>query len=154
MLAALAYQESELDHNKKSRVGAVGIMQLMPATAADPNVAIPDIKPLENNIHAGSKYLRFLKDRYFDDPAIDDVNRTLLAFASYNAGPARIRGLRDRAAKKGLDPNVWFDNVEVVAAEQIGHETVGYVSSIYKYYVAYRLYVDRLDVRQSLGIQE
>lgn len=154
MLAALGYQESGLDHSKKSSVGAVGIMQLMPTTAADPNVGIPDIKSLENNIHAGSKYLRFLKDRYFNDPGIDDVNRTLLAFASYNAGPARIKGLRDKAAKKGLNPNIWFDNVEVVAAKEIGHETVGYVSNIYKYYVAYRLYVDRLDVRESLGIKE
>lgn len=154
MLAALGYQESGLDHSKKSSVGAVGIMQLMPTTAADPNVDIPDIKQLEHNIHAGTKYLRFLKDRYFNDPEIDDVNRTLLAFASYNAGPARIKGLRDRASKKGLNPNVWFDNVEVVAAKEIGHETVGYVSNIYKYYVAYRLYVDRLDVRESLGIEE
>lgn len=154
MLAALGYQESGLDHSKKSSVGAVGIMQLMPATAADPNVGIPDIKSLKNNIHAGSKYLKFIKDRYYNDPEIDDVNRTLLAFASYNAGPARIKGLRDSASEKGFNPNVWFDNVEVIAANQIGHETVSYVRNIYKYYVAYRLYVDRLDVRQSLGIEE
>ena len=154
MLAALGYQESGLDHSKRSKVGAIGIMQLMPATASDPNVGIKDIKKLENNVHAGTKYLRFLKDRYFNAPEIDDVNRTLLAFASYNAGPTRITKLRKEAEKKGLDPNVWFDNVEVIAAKRIGHETVSYVSNIYKYYIAYRLYVDRLDVRESLGIKE
>ena len=154
MLAALGYQESALDHSKRSDAGAIGVMQMMPATAADPNVDIKDISKVNNNVHAGTKYLRFLKDRYFNAPEIDDVNRTLLAFASYNAGPARISKLREEAKQKGLDPNVWFDNVEVVAAKDIGRETVSYVSNIYKYYVAYRLYVDRREVRESLGIKE
>ncbi|MDJ0958741.1 MAG: lytic transglycosylase F [Arenicellales bacterium] len=154
MLVAMGYQESGLDHSKRSKAGAIGIMQMMPATASDPNVAIKDITKLSNNVHAGTKYLRFLKDRYFNVPEIDDVNRTLLAFASYNAGPARINKLREEAKQKGLDPNVWFDNVEVVAAKRIGRETVSYVGNIYKYYVAYRLYVDRLDVRETLGIKE
>ena len=154
MLVAMGYQESGLDHSKRSKAGAIGIMQMMPATATDPNVGIKDITKLKNNVHAGTKYLRFLKDRYFNAAEIDDVNRTLLAFASYNAGPARISKLREEAKKKGLDPNAWFDNVEVVAAKRIGRETVGYVGNIYKYYVAYRLYVDRLDVREALGITE
>ena len=116
MLAALGYQESGLDQSKRSAAGAVGVMQLLPTTAADPNVGIPEIDVLENNIHAGAKYLRFLKDRYFSGDDIDDVNQTLLAFASYNAGPARISGLREEAKAKGLDPDVWFDNVEVIAS--------------------------------------
>ena len=118
MLVAMGYQESGLDQSKRSKAGAIGIMQMMPATASDPNVAIKDITKLGNNVHAGTKYLRFLKDRYFNAAEIDDVNRTLLAFASYNAGPARINKLREKAKQKGLDPNVWFDNVEVVAAKQ------------------------------------
>ena len=154
MLAALAYQESGLDHSKRSSAGAVGIMQMLPSTAADPNVGISKIQILENNIHAGTKYLRFLKDRYFSGGDLDDVNKTLFAFASYNAGPARIRGLREEAASRGLDPNVWFDNVEVIAARRIGAETVNYVSNIYKYYVAYRLYSEQLDTRESLGIED
>jgi membrane-bound lytic murein transglycosylase MltF len=154
MLAAMGYQESGLDHSTRSSAGAVGIMQLLPSTAADSNVGISEIHILENNIHAGTKYLRFLKDRYFGDDEIDDVDRTLLTFASYNAGPARISGLRKEAATKGLDPNVWFDNVEVIAASRIGAETVNYVSNIYKYYVAYRLYSEQLDTRESLGIED
>lgn len=139
MMAALAYQESQLDHSKRSHAGAIGIMQMLPSTAADKNVGIPDIEVLENNIHAGVKYLRFLRDRYFSDPAIDPLNQNLFAFAAYNAGPARIRQLRAEAETMGLDPNVWFGNVEIVAAKRIGRETVQYVGNIYKYYLAYRL---------------
>ena len=139
MMVALAFQESQLDHSSISHVGAVGIMQILPSTAADKNVDIPDIKELENNIHAGIKYLRFLRDRYFSDPAIDPLNQNLLAFAAYNAGPARVSRLRKQTAKAGFDANVWFGNVEILAAKKIGRETVQYVSNIYKYYIAYRL---------------
>jgi membrane-bound lytic murein transglycosylase MltF len=139
MMVALAFQESQLDHSSVSHVGAVGIMQMLPSTAADKNVDIPDIKELENNIHAGIKYLRFLRDRYFSDPAIDPLNQNLLAFAAYNAGPARVSRLRKQTAKAGFDANVWFGNVEILAAKKIGRETVQYVSNIYKYYIAYRL---------------
>ncbi len=149
MICALAYQESQLDHSKRSHAGAIGIMQLLPSTARDPNVNIPDIKVLEKNIHAGNKYLRFLHDRYFNDSSIDRLNQMLFTFASYNAGPGEVRRLRKEAAQMGLDPNVWFGNVEVVAAKQIGRETVQYVSNIYKYYIAYRLIVDHLDIKNK-----
>ncbi len=149
MIAALAYQESRLDHSRKSPAGAVGIMQLLPSTARDPNVGIEDIGDIENNIHAGTKYLRFLRDRYFSDPQIEPLDRMLLGFAAYNAGPAKVIRLRKEAAKAGLDPNRWFANVEVIAAKRIGRETVQYVSNIYKYYVAYRSIVDHLDTKQQ-----
>lgn len=139
MLMALAYQESTLDQAKKSAVGAVGVMQILPSTAQDKNVAVDGIEEIEPNVHAGTKYIRFMVDRYFDDPELDDLNRGLLAFASYNAGPAKISRLRKEAAEVGLDPNVWFKNVEVIAAKRIGRETVQYVSNIFKYYTAYRL---------------
>lgn len=145
MTGALAYQESQLDHAKRSKVGAVGIMQLLPTTAADKNVGIPDIKELEKNIHAGHKYLRFLKDRYFSDPEIDELNRNLFTFASYNAGPAKVAQLRQEAEKQGLDSNVWFQNVEVIAAKRIGRETVQYVSNIYKYYISYKLAMNKVE---------
>ena len=139
LAAAQGYQESQLDQSKRSEAGAVGVMQLLPTTAADSNVAIPDISSADNNIHAGIKYLNFLRERYFSDPEIDQMNRTLLALAAYNAGPARMRGLRATAAAEGYDPNLWFDNVEIVAAREIGSETVKYVANIYKYYLSYRL---------------
>jgi membrane-bound lytic murein transglycosylase MltF len=137
MLLALAYQESGLDQSVESHVGAQGIMQLMPTTAADPNVGIPDISTMENNVHAGTKYLRFLLDRYFADEPLDELNEHFFAFAAYNAGPARVARLRAEAEELGLDPNLWFRNVEQVAARRIGRETVQYVSNIYKFYLAY-----------------
>jgi membrane-bound lytic murein transglycosylase MltF len=114
-------------------------MQVMPATARDMNVG--DIRQLEPNIHAGVKYMRWIVDNYFKDEAMDRLNMGLFAIASYNAGPGRIRQLRAEAAKRDLDPNVWFGNVEQIASERIGRETVTYVSNIYKYYVAYRLVI-------------
>ncbi len=148
MLAAQGYQESRLDQSVRSSVGAIGVMQLLPSTAADPNVGIPNIEELEDNIHAGAKYMRFLRDRYFTDPELDDLNATLLSFAAYNGGPNRIARLRRETAELGLDPNVWFRNVENVAAKRIGRETVQYVSNIYKYYIAYRLIADTIELRR------
>lgn len=137
-VAALAYQESGLNQNARSPRGAVGIMQLLPATAAGAGIGIPDIDSMENNIHAGVKYLAYLRDTFFDDPDILPEHRTDFAIAAYNAGPTRINRLRRQAAADGLDPNQWFFNVEHVARRVIGRETVHYVSNIYIYYVAYR----------------
>ncbi len=153
MVAAQGYQESRLDQSARSAAGAIGVMQLLPSTAADPNVGIPDIEMLDNNIHAGVKYLRFIRDRYFADEAIDEVNRGLLSLAAYNAGPNRIVRLRRQTEEAGLDPNVWFGNVEVVAAREVGREPVQYVSNIYKYYIAYRLIADRLSLSAADGQQ-
>jgi membrane-bound lytic murein transglycosylase MltF len=137
MMAAQGYQESRLDQNAKSSSGAVGIMQLMPDTGKEQKVG--DIRKLEPNIHAGVKYMRFIRDSYFESEPMDDQNKELFTFAAYNAGPGRIRELRKEAAARGLNPNVWFGNVERIASERIGRETVTYVSNIYKYYVAYTL---------------
>ena len=147
MMAAQGYQESRLDQGAKSQVGAVGVMQLMPATGQEQKVG--DITQLEPNIHAGVKYMRFVRNEFFEDQPMDDLNKGLFTFASYNAGPGRIRQLRREAEKRGLDPNVWFGNVERIASERIGRETVTYVSNIYKYYVAYRLLVDERDRREA-----
>ena len=149
LVAALAYQESRIDQSKRSPAGAVGVMQILPSTAADPNVNIPDIEKLENNIHAGIKYLRFLNNRYFEKEPMDDKNKILFSFASYNAGPAKITRLRTEARKAGLDPNIWFRNVEIIAARRIGRETVQYVSNIYKYFTAYRLIINKLNLKEE-----
>jgi membrane-bound lytic murein transglycosylase MltF len=149
LIAAQGYQESRLDQSAKSHAGAIGIMQLLPTTAADPNVGIPDISTIDANIHAGVKYIDFLRSRYFNDPAIDEVNQTLLAMASYNAGPARIASLRKKAADQGLDPNRWFGNVEVIVAKEVGREPVQYVANIYKYYISYRLALAQIEAKQA-----
>jgi len=146
---AQAYQESTLDQNRRSRVGAIGVMQLMPATAAGSPISVQEIHKIENNIHAGVKYLRHIVDRYFDDEEIDELNRTLFAFASYNGGSTRIARLRRKAADEGLDPNRWFKNVDLVVAREVGREPVQYVSNVYKYYIAYKLITERQQARAS-----
>jgi membrane-bound lytic murein transglycosylase MltF len=147
MLAAQGYQESTLDQNKKSHVGAIGVMQIMPATGAE--LKVGDIKSIEPNIHGGTKYMDQLMTRYFKDAHFSETNRTLFAFASYNAGPGNISKMRKEAEKRGLDPDKWFNNVELVTAEKIGMETTTYVRNIYKYYVAYRLTLDAEERRRA-----
>jgi membrane-bound lytic murein transglycosylase MltF len=140
LIMAQGYQESRLDHNAKSPAGAIGIMQVMPATGKD--LKVGDIRQVEPNIHAGVKYIRFMVDQYYKDEPMDMLNKGLFAFAAYNAGPARISQFRKLAAQRKLNPNVWFNNVELIAAEKIGRETVTYVSNIYKYYLAYQLIME------------
>ncbi len=151
LLAAQGYQESRLDQSVKSHVGAIGVMQVMPATGRA--MSVGDITEVDPNIHAGVKYVRFMVDQYYKNEPMDDLNKGLFAFAAYNAGPGRVASLRKEAARRGLDPNVWFNNVERVAAEIIGRETVTYVSNIYKYYVAYTLvqgeYLQRMEARKQ-----
>lgn len=145
MLTALAYQESRLDQSARSEAGAVGIMQVLPSTAKDKNINVPDIYNVESNVHAGTKYLRFLQDRYFEeDDAINDFNKMLFTFSSYNAGPGKVAKLRKEASSAGFNPNIWFKNVEVIAAKQIGRENVQYVSNIYKYYIGYKLLAHKI----------
>lgn len=147
MLAAQGYQESRLDQQAKSHVGAVGVMQIMPATGADMKVG--DIKVLEPNIHAGAKYMNLLMTQFFKDAKFDEANRALFAFASYNAGPGRMASLRREAVKRGLDPDTWFNNVELVVAEKVGIETTTYVRNIYKYYVSYKLTLEAQEAQRK-----
>jgi membrane-bound lytic murein transglycosylase MltF len=151
LMAAQGYQESRLDQNAKSHVGAIGVMQVMPATGAELNVG--DISVIEPNIHAGVKYIRQVIDRNFANEPMDDVNKVLFAFAAYNCGPGRVRSLRREATERGLDANVWFNNVERIASERIGRETVTYVGNIYKYYVTYLLiqgeYIKRREIKKG-----
>jgi membrane-bound lytic murein transglycosylase MltF len=154
LMVAQSFQESGLDHSAKSPVGAIGIMQIMPATGKD--LKVGDISQLEANVHGGVKYMRFMIDQYYAKEPMTPLNKGLFAFASYNAGAGRVAGLRKEAAKRGLDPNKWFHNVELVAAEKIGSETVTYVSNIYKYYTAYKLLEEqqasRQEAREAVGV--
>ena len=147
MLAAQGYQESRLDQTAKSHVGAIGVMQIMPATGA--SLKVGDIRQIEPNIHGGVKYMDQLMTRYFPDARFTEGNRPLFAFASYNAGPGNISRMRKEAAKRGLDPDKWFNNVEVVTAEKLGIETTTYVRNIYKYYAAYKLQEEMLAQRKK-----
>ena len=151
MLAAQGYQESTLDQSKRSPVGAIGIMQIMPATGA--SLKVGNIRETEPNIHGGAKYMDLLITRYFPDSRFNEQDRTLFAFASYNAGPGNISKMRKLAQKRGLDPNIWFNNVEVVTAENIGFQTTTYVRNIYKYYVAYKLTLKNMEEKRNARAQ-
>jgi membrane-bound lytic murein transglycosylase MltF len=141
MVVAQGYQESLLEQSARGPTGAIGIMQVKPSTAAAPPVNVPDIWNTRNNIEAGVKILNNIATTYFNDPKIDPENRLLFTFAAYNAGPNRIAELRRKAQERGLDPNKWFENVELLVAQEVGPITVQYVSNIYKYYVAYKLVI-------------
>jgi len=147
LVVAQAYQESRLDNSVKSPAGAVGVMQIKPSTAAGQPIGITNVEKLPNNINAGTKYLRFLMDEYFKDEPMNPVNQVLFAIASYNAGPNKIQKLRQEAKAQGLDPNRWFNNVELVVAKRIGRETVQYVGNIYKYYLAYKMVTEKTEQR-------
>ena len=147
LMAAQGYQESTLDHSVRSPVGAIGVMQVMPPTAKE--LKVGDVTRIDANVHAGVKYMRFMMDQYFKDEPMDTLNKGLMTFAAYNAGPGRLRQLRREAAERGLDPNLWFGNVERIASERIGRETVTYVSNIYKYYITYRLLTEQQDRRNA-----
>jgi len=149
MLAAQGYQESMLNQDRVSPRGAVGIMQVLPQYAAAKPINIPNVRNPQDNIHAGAKMLAEITKTYFNDPGISQLNKTLFTFASYNAGQNRIVRLRKQAQAEGLDPNVWFGNVELMVAKDIGQETVQYVSNIYKYYVAYKMAIDQQRLREQ-----
>ena len=149
MLAAQGYQESLLDQNRRSPRGAVGIMQVIPKYAAAPPIGIRNVNIAENNIHAAAKMLSNIEQTYFKDDGLDVMNKTLMTFASYNAGTSRIARLRRQARAQGLDANQWFGNVELIVAKDVGQETVQYVSNIYKYYIAYTMALEQRELREK-----
>jgi membrane-bound lytic murein transglycosylase MltF len=138
MMLAQGFQESRLDQRARSHAGAVGVMQVLPATGRQ--MGYRDVAvSAKSNIEAGIKYMRYLIERHFDEPELGEVNRMDFALAAYNAGPTRIQQMRRLAARRGLNPNRWFDNVERVALQEIGEEPVRYVANVHRYYMAYRL---------------
>jgi membrane-bound lytic murein transglycosylase MltF len=149
LLVAQGYQESRLDQHARSRVGAVGLMQLMPKTGRA--LGVGDIYKADANVYGGAKYMARLIDEYFRDVPFDEQNHNLFAFAAYDVGPGAIQSLRREAVAQKLDPNVWFNNVERVAAARIGQEPVRYVRNIYKYYVAYKL-IEEADAAKKAAV--
>ena len=152
LVMAQGYQESRLDQNARNPSGAIGVMQVLPSTGKD--MGFGDVTKIEPNIHAGVKYIRFMMNQFYANEPMDPLNKGLFTFASYNAGPGRVSQFRKQAAKRGLDPNRWFNNVEVIAAEKIGRETVQYVSNIYKYYLAYKMIMEQSEERAKVKKEE
>ena len=152
LVMAQGYQESGLNQNARNPSGAIGVMQVLPSTGKD--MGFGDVTKIDSNIHAGVKYIRFMMNQFYANEPMDPLNKGLFTFASYNAGPGRVSQLRKQAAKRGLDPNRWFNNVEVIAAEKIGRETVQYVSNIYKYYLAYKMIMEQREERAKVKEKE
>jgi membrane-bound lytic murein transglycosylase MltF len=149
LLAAQGFQESGLNPGLRSKAGAVGVMQIKPSTAAADPIDITGIERIDRNIEAGAKYLRYTANHYYANEPMDQVTKGLFALASYNAGPNRIEKLRTMASSEGYDPNRWFNNVEFIAAREIGAETCNYVGNIYKYYLAYKMITEQNARRQA-----
>jgi membrane-bound lytic murein transglycosylase MltF len=140
-MLAQGFQESRLDQSARSTAGAVGVMQLLPATGRQ--MGYRDVAvSAKSNIEAGVKYMRHLIAQYFAEPGLTEAARLDFALAAYNAGPTRIQQMRRLAAQRGLEPDRWFHNVERIVLQEIGEEPVRYVANVHRYYLAYRLAED------------
>lgn len=146
LIAAIAFQESRFDQKLIMSSGATGIMQMMPSTARDPNVAMPNITNLEVNVHAFAKYFRYMRATYVNQHDISEFDRLMLLLASYNAGPVRLKSLRAKSA----DPNVWYESVEWAVWKSVGLETVQYVRNVHRYYIAFKEAYDATSQRKKL----
>ncbi|MEM6673822.1 MAG: transglycosylase SLT domain-containing protein [Planctomycetota bacterium] len=151
LIAAQAYQESRLDPNAVSRSGAVGLMQLLPATAKD--MGVTDLKDPDRSLYAGVKYMGWLRKNFFDEPQLTAEAQVDFCLAAYNAGPSRVKRWREAAPERGLDPDVWFGNVELLALEDVGMQPVQYVGNINKYFVLYALTMEGMAQRER-GLEE
>lgn len=136
LMLAQGFQESGLNPDARNPSGAVGVMQVLPSTGRE--LGFPDVHPPEPNIAAGIRYMDRLRRTYFNDPRISPENQIFFALAGYNAGPNRIARLRQHAPEQGLDPHVWFNNVERIVLQAVGQETVRYVGNIYRYFLMFQ----------------
>lgn len=145
LMMAQGFQESRLDQSKVSPAEAIGVMQVRPPTGKQ--MGVKDVTKASSNVLAGIRYMDHLRGTYLDDSRLAPGPRVDLTLAAYNAGPTRLRQIRQRARHMGLNPDVWFGNVERAAQITVGDETVNYVANINKYYLAYRLSQALLDER-------
>ncbi len=129
-LLSLARQESALDNMAQSRVGARGLMQLMPQTARNTAdkyqltlSSDEDLYVAKKNIEIGTRYFAELMERY--------QNNRILALAAYNAGPSRVdRWLEERGGK--LDVFQFIESIPFT-------ETRNYVQNILMFETYYRV---------------
>ena len=155
-LAAQAFQESGLDQSRRSSRGAIGLMQLMPATARE--MGFDDISTADANVEAGAKYMRHVIDTYFSDveqnPEVDPEEAReeayAVALAAYNAGPTRISRLRRTAESRGIDSRIWFDEMEPIVAREVGSEPVMYVQNVMEFSIQLQLQQKLIEERRRL----
>jgi membrane-bound lytic murein transglycosylase F len=147
LITAQMYQESRFDPEARSFAGAFGLMQVMPKTARF--MGFDDIDDAETGIHAGIKYLDWVRNRF--EPELGFNDRLWFSLAAYNAGHGHVQDARRLARKKGWNGDRWFDNVEkamlLLSRKQYaskarhgyvrGTEPVSYVRDIRQRYRAY-----------------
>ena len=131
---AQAIAESGLKKDAKSYVGAMGLMQIMPATYAEITKRNRHIKGSANtpkwNIAAGIYYNRSIWNLFKAKRPFQD--RLDFTFGAYNAGKGNIIKAQKRAKRSGLNPNLW-DSIEQTLPSVTGKhskETLGYVTKI------------------------
>ncbi|MCI5142957.1 MAG: hypothetical protein D3909_14755, partial [Candidatus Electrothrix sp. ATG1] len=139
LLAALGYQESELDSSRLGENGRVGLMGINPSVVQQEGIKVDlqRIQKPEENIHATARYLRFLADRYFSSPKLSKLDQNLMALAAYRTSPEQVMGARKKAALAGYNPDIWFNHVETAMPAEQGKDVTQYVRNIYKYMKAY-----------------
>ncbi|MCB1800654.1 MAG: transporter substrate-binding domain-containing protein [Gammaproteobacteria bacterium] len=108
LITAQMYQESRFDPNAKSFAGARGLMQVMPRTAKF--MGFEQIEEPEDSIHAGVKYLDWVRNRFEDSLPFNE--RLWFTLAAYNAGHGHVDDARRLARQQGLDGDSWFGNTE------------------------------------------
>ncbi len=148
LIVAQMWQESSFNPKAESPVGAQGLLQVMPRTADEVGYPHPLFEP-KRGIEAGVKYLNWVRDRFDEDLTLE--NKLWFSLASYNAGIGHLYDAQRLAEELGLDPNVWFDNVEKAMLKLSepryfkkarygyvrGAEPVHYVQNISNIYKAY-----------------
>ena len=130
MLASIIYQESHFKPDLINEKGAFGLMQLMPVTMS--KYGIDYDSSVEEQLEAAGKLLTHF-GRELPETIVDSLERGNFILASYNAGMGHILEARIRAERHGMDPNVWFDNVEKYTSRQ----TYYFVRDITKRYSHY-----------------
>lgn len=109
-VAAIIYHESRFNPNARAFGGAYGLMQFMPGTG--PNYGVYPSSSPQVQIQGGMKFISKL-DKIYKNIS-DPKERMKFVLATYNAGTGHIQDARRLAEKKGLNPNVWDNNVESI----------------------------------------
>ena len=167
LLASQMFQESRFKPRARSWAGAMGLLQLMPATARE--VGVQDPYDPRDNVAGAVRYLDWLNDTYWEDEIPDVQERTKFILASYNAGSGHVFDAQRLTEKNGGDPKKWADvafwllqkskpevyNDPVVKYGYArGLEPVTYVSRILGRYTHYSQFVDPIEGGEAVPALE
>lgn len=135
LVASLIYEESNFRPGQVSSRSASGLMQLMPETAA--KFGIDSLASPAKQIAGGVKYLQYL-DKQLPDEITSPVERVYFVLASYNVGPGKVLGAREKAEKFGRDKNRWNGHVDYYLLRRSKKEPVAKADSLNPYPIDYK----------------